>query len=94
MADFPLQVFREYDIRGLVPSELNPETMALIGKGFGTHLCSLNLKTISVGGDYLSEAELPASIDSRSSLHMLVPMSCGMMNFPDAQLIDALGYRF
>lgn len=50
--------------------------------------------TISVGGDYLSEAELPASIDSRSSLHMLVPMSCGMMNFPDAQLIDALGYRF
>ena len=46
------------------------------------------------GAKHLSEAELPASIDSRSSLHMLVPMSCGMMNFPDAQLIDALGYRF
>jgi phosphomannomutase/phosphoglucomutase len=44
-------IFREYDIRGLVPQELNPETMGLIGKAFGTHLRSLNLKTISVGGD-------------------------------------------
>ncbi len=44
-------IFREYDIRGLVPSELNPETIALIGKAFGTHLRVLGLKTISVGGD-------------------------------------------
>ena len=44
-------IFREYDIRGLVPQELNPETMGLIGKAFGTHLRSLNLKNISVGGD-------------------------------------------
>jgi phosphomannomutase/phosphoglucomutase len=44
-------IFREYDIRGLVPSELNPESMTLIAKAFGTHLRSLNLKTISVGGD-------------------------------------------
>jgi phosphomannomutase/phosphoglucomutase len=44
-------IFREYDIRGLVPSELNDETVALIGKAFGTHLRALNLRTISVGGD-------------------------------------------
>lgn len=44
-------IFREYDIRGLVPSELNPDSIALIAKAFGTHLRSLDLKTISVGGD-------------------------------------------
>lgn len=44
-------IFREYDIRGLVPSELNTGTIAAIGKAFGTHLRSLDLKTISVGGD-------------------------------------------
>ncbi len=44
-------IFREYDIRGLVPSELNVDSITLIAKAFGTHLRSLNLKTISVGGD-------------------------------------------
>lgn len=44
-------IFREYDIRGLVPSELNPDTIALIAKAFGTHLRSLGKKSISVGGD-------------------------------------------
>ena len=44
-------IFREYDIRGLVPSELNPESIALIGKAFGTHLRALDKKIISVGGD-------------------------------------------
>src|SRR5690606_7010983 len=44
-------IFREYDIRGLVPKELNADSIALIAKAFGTHLRSLNLKTISVGGD-------------------------------------------
>jgi phosphomannomutase/phosphoglucomutase len=44
-------IFREYDIRGIVPQELNVESIAQIAKAFGTHLRSLNLKTISVGGD-------------------------------------------
>src|SRR5690554_8105642 len=44
-------IFREYDIRGLVPSEVNVDSIALIAKAFGTHLRSLDLKTISVGGD-------------------------------------------
>jgi phosphomannomutase/phosphoglucomutase len=44
-------IFREYDIRGLVPSELNIDTVALIAKAFGTHLHNLDLKRIAVGGD-------------------------------------------
>lgn len=49
--------------------------------------------TISVSGDYLSEDELPSSIDDRSTVRMLVPISCGVMGQPDAQLVDMLGYR-
>ncbi len=44
-------IFREYDIRGLVPKELNVDTIALIAKAFGTHLHSLGLKRVAVGGD-------------------------------------------
>jgi phosphomannomutase/phosphoglucomutase len=44
-------IFREYDIRGLVPKELNVDTIALIAKAFGTHLHNHGLKKIAVGGD-------------------------------------------
>jgi phosphomannomutase/phosphoglucomutase len=44
-------IFREYDIRGLVPKELNVDTIALIAKAFGTHLHNHGLKRIAVGGD-------------------------------------------
>jgi phosphomannomutase/phosphoglucomutase len=44
-------IFREYDIRGLVPSELNPETVTLIAKAFGTSLRAQGANLIAVGGD-------------------------------------------
>ncbi len=45
------QIFRQYDIRGIVGEELNEETYYLIGKGFGTYLYEKGLKTIVIGGD-------------------------------------------
>lgn len=45
------QVFRQYDIRGIVGEELNQESYYLIGKGFGTYLRKKGLKTIVIGGD-------------------------------------------
>jgi phosphomannomutase / phosphoglucomutase len=36
MASLNPQIFREYDIRGLVGSDLTPETVELLGKGLGT----------------------------------------------------------
>lgn len=48
---------------------------------------------VSVGSDYLSESELPSSIDDRSSIHMLWPVSCGILNQPDQQLIYSIGYE-
>lgn len=34
----PQNIFRAYDIRGVVPSDLNGQAAELIGKGFGTYL--------------------------------------------------------
>ncbi|MDP2173065.1 MAG: phosphomannomutase/phosphoglucomutase, partial [Candidatus Cloacimonadaceae bacterium] len=45
------QVFRQYDIRGIVGEELNGESYYLIGRGFGTYIREKGLKSIVVGGD-------------------------------------------
>jgi phosphomannomutase/phosphoglucomutase len=45
------QIFRQYDIRGIVGEELNDETYYLIGKGFGTYLHAKGLMTLVIGGD-------------------------------------------
>lgn len=45
------EVFRQYDIRGIVDEELNEESYFLIGKGFGTYLRNKGLMTIVIGGD-------------------------------------------
>ncbi len=38
MPSIPVHVFREYDIRGLVATELTPDFARTLGLGFGTHL--------------------------------------------------------
>ncbi|HCX59963.1 MAG TPA: phosphomannomutase, partial [Candidatus Cloacimonas sp.] len=45
------EVFRQYDIRGVVGEQLNQESYYLIGKGFGTMLTGKGLKSIVIGGD-------------------------------------------
>lgn len=44
-------IFREYDIRGLHPAELTPDTVRRIGGAFGSVLRERGLKKIAVGGD-------------------------------------------
>lgn len=44
-------IFREYDIRGKYPDDLNNETVYELGKSFGTYFQSKNAKKISVGHD-------------------------------------------
>ncbi len=44
-------IFREYDIRGLHPQDLNSDTVRRIAKAFGSVLRERGLKRISVGGD-------------------------------------------
>ena len=45
------QVFRQYDIRGIVNEEINAQTYYMIGKGFGSYIRAKGLRTIVVGGD-------------------------------------------
>ncbi len=45
------QIFREYDIRGVVNKDLTPEIVRKLGKGFGTHVARLGLKKLVVGRD-------------------------------------------
>ncbi len=45
------QIFRAYDIRGVVDKDLNEDILYQIGKGYGTFLRRQNLKTVCIGGD-------------------------------------------
>lgn len=51
MAQVPDHVYRGYDIRGLVGSELNEETVSLIGKGYATWLLQRRIFDCVVGYD-------------------------------------------
>ncbi|MED5578437.1 MAG: phosphomannomutase/phosphoglucomutase [Nitrospinota bacterium] len=44
-------IFREYDIRGLVPEELNSESVFNLGKAIGTYFRSNKVKDIVLGHD-------------------------------------------
>lgn len=45
------QIFREYDIRGLVEQDLTPENVELIGKAIGTFIRRDGGKTLTLGWD-------------------------------------------
>jgi phosphomannomutase/phosphoglucomutase len=56
-------MFREYDIRGKVPGELNPETVHQLGLSLGTYYQREGIKTISLGRDCrLSSPSLRAAL--------------------------------
>ena len=56
-------IFRTYDIRGIVPDELNTETANLVGKGFATLMKQQGEETIIVGHDNrLSSDELNVAL--------------------------------
>lgn len=45
------EIFRQYDIRGVVGEQLTNESYYLIGKGFGSMLREKGLQSIVIGGD-------------------------------------------
>ncbi len=45
------QIFREYDIRGVVNKDLTPDIVRILGEGFGTHMIDLGCKELVVGRD-------------------------------------------
>ena len=63
----PLHVFREYDIRGLVKTELTPEFAEQLGRGFGSYLLEKNAgaQAIVLGRDHRLSSEALAAAFSR-----------------------------
>ncbi|MGD9344368.1 MAG: phosphomannomutase/phosphoglucomutase [Candidatus Aminicenantes bacterium] len=45
------EIFREYDIRGIVGKDLTPETVDLLGRGIGTYFRHQGKKDVALGGD-------------------------------------------
>ena len=45
------QIFRQYDIRGIVDKDLTNETLYLIGRGFGSILIRKGMKNAVIAGD-------------------------------------------
>jgi phosphomannomutase / phosphoglucomutase len=44
-------IFREYDVRGIVGSDLTPDTVRLLGRGFGTYAVRRSVRTVVLGRD-------------------------------------------
>jgi phosphomannomutase/phosphoglucomutase len=44
-------IFREYDIRGVVGTDLTPDTVVSLGKGFGTYAIRKGVKSVTLGRD-------------------------------------------
>jgi phosphomannomutase/phosphoglucomutase len=44
-------IFREYDVRGIVGKDLNPDTVRTLGKGFGTYAVRKGVRTVMLGRD-------------------------------------------
>jgi len=51
MVQMNQEIFREYDIRGLVEKDLTPEIVRLIGKGYGTYLQRKGGRIMTLGRD-------------------------------------------
>lgn len=51
MAQITPEIFREYDIRGVVDPQLDPATCVLIGKGLGTKMARAGAKNVVIGRD-------------------------------------------
>jgi len=45
------EIFRQYDIRGIVNKDLTPETVELLGKGIGSYFRTHGKKQVALGWD-------------------------------------------
>lgn len=45
------QIYREYDIRGMVDKDLTPDIVRRLGQGFGTHMSKLGHMKLAIGRD-------------------------------------------
>jgi len=70
------EIFREYDIRGIVNKDLTDQDVILIGKAFGTYLQSENRSSVSVGMD----CRLSSETYKRLLIEGLIATGCDVVD--------------
>jgi phosphomannomutase/phosphoglucomutase len=70
------QIFREYDIRGVVDRDLTPDVVKRLGQGFGTHMAKLGHLKLAVGRD----GRLSSKAFSEALIQGLISTGCDVVD--------------
>jgi phosphomannomutase/phosphoglucomutase len=70
------QIFREYDIRGVVNKDLTSDIVRTLGKGFGTYMAHLGHKELVVGRD----GRLSSKDFADALIESLISTGCHVVN--------------
>ena len=70
------QIYREYDIRGVVDNDLTSDIVRQLGKGFGSHMVRLGKKSLAVGRD----GRLSSGAFSEALIEGLLSTGCDVVN--------------
>jgi phosphomannomutase/phosphoglucomutase len=70
------QIFREYDIRGVVNKDLTPDIVRTLGQGFGTHMARSGRRELVVGRD----GRLSSKAFSEALIEGLLSTGCNVVN--------------
>jgi len=70
------QIYREYDIRGMVDKDLTPDIVRRLGQGFGTHMSKLGRIKLAVGRD----GRLSSKAYSETLIQGLISTGCDVVD--------------
>jgi phosphomannomutase/phosphoglucomutase len=70
------QIFREYDIRGVVEKDLTSDIARALGQGFGSHMAQLGHKELVVGRD----GRLSSKAFEEALIEGLISTGCNIVN--------------
>jgi phosphomannomutase/phosphoglucomutase len=70
------QIFREYDIRGVVEKDLTSDIVRALGQGFGSHMAQLGHKELVVGRD----GRLSSKAFEEALIEGLISTGCDIVN--------------
>jgi phosphomannomutase/phosphoglucomutase len=70
------QIYREYDIRGVVDKDLTPDIVRRLGQGFGTHMANLGHLKLVVGRD----GRLSSKAFSEALIEGLISTGCDVID--------------
>ncbi len=70
------QIFREYDIRGVVDKDLTPDIARILGQGFGTRMAQFGRKKLVVGRD----GRLSSKPFEEALVEGLISTGCDVVN--------------